>query len=413
MEKEALYYQTPYVKEFDAEVTSCLPSAAQYLVELSTHGFYPEGGGQEADHGTIGDAQVLDVQEVPVLDPETGEKQRDAVGNVVVRVLHTVDRALPVGVKLHCVIDWTRRMRNTRNHSGEHIVSGLVHQHYEYSNVGFHMSDVMTIDFDGPLSWEQLMDIEAEANAIVLEDRPVTALWPTPEELETMDYRSKKPLSGDVRIVDLGGADLCACCGTHVQTTGEIGPIKILSVLGHKGGVRVELFCGTDALQDADRKHAAVVDISRLLNVAPVDIVDALKSYMADSLQKDRRIVELNTRYYELKAEELQAQTGVLVDFEEDMNAVELRKCCDYFMKHTKASVVGVFCPKERKPQGETKAKDYSYVIGSTAVDVRAKAKAFHALVEGRGGGQREMIQGSLCGTAERIQEAMTSVFSE
>lgn len=418
MEKKALYYQTPYVKEFDAEVTSCVAAsegADQYLVELSNHGFYPEGGGQEADHGTIGEAQVLDVQEQPVLDPVTGEKQRDAAGNVLVRVLHTVDRALPVGAQLHCVIDWARRMRNTRNHSGEHIVSGLVHRHYGYNNVGFHMGEVMTIDFDGPLSWEQLMEIEAEANAVVLANRPVTALWPTAEERETIAYRSKKPLSGDVRLVDLGGADLCACCGTHVETTGEIGPIKILSVLGHKGGVRLELFCGTDALQDADRKHAAVVEVSRLLNVAPSEIVDALKNYMQDSLQKDRRIAELNTRYYELKAERLAAETGVLVDVEEGMNAVELRKCCDYFMKHTKASVVGVFCKKEAagpEEDGKTAAA-YSYVIGSLHCDVRAKAKDFNALLAGCGGGQKEMIQGSLTGTVESIQQAMTAVFSE
>lgn len=417
MDKNALYYQDHYVKAFDAEVTSCTAADGKYLVELSVHGFYPEGGGQDADHGSIGEAAVLDVQEVPVIDPASGEKQRDARGNVVVRVLHTVDRALTVGETYHCVIDWARRMRNSRNHSGEHIVSGLVHRHYGYHNVGFHMSEVMTIDFDGPLSWEQLMQIEQEANAVVLEDRRVSAIWPTPEELEAIDYRSKKPLSGDVRIVDLGGADLCACCGTHVLSTGEIGPIKILSVLGHKGGVRLELFCGYDALRDAARKHEQVVEISRLLNVAPADIVDALKTYMADSFRKDRRIAALNTRYYELKAQSLQEETGVLIDFEEGMNAVEVRKCCDYFMKHTKASVVGVFCRKdEGDADGAASAEDiasYSYVIGSTNVDVRAQAKTFNALVDGRGGGQKEMIQGSLQASEEKIQDAMNRIFGD
>ena len=215
--------------------------------------------------------------------------------------------------------------------------------------------------------------------------------------------------------MDLGGADLCACCGTHVLSTGEIGPIKILSVLGHKGGVRLELFCGDDALRDAARKHEQVVEISRLLNVAPSDIVDALKTYMADSFRKDRRIAALNTRYYELKAQSLQEETGVLIDFEEGMNAVEVRKCCDYFMKHTKASVVGVFCRKdEGDADGAASAEDiasYSYVIGSTNVDVRAQAKAFNALVDGRGGGQKEMIQGSLQASEETIRDAMNHTF--
>ncbi len=409
MDKHALYYQDDYVRTFDAVVLCCEQPAnasdGTALVELSVHGFYPEGGGQAADHGTIGDAAVVDVQEVPLLDPVSGEKQRDARGNVLVRVLHTVDRPLQVGTQYPCCIDWARRMRNSRNHSGEHIVSGLVYHHYGYHNVGFHMSDVMTIDFDGPLSWEQIMAIEEEANAVVLEDRPIRTSWPTEEALETLDYRSKKKLSGDVRLVDLGGVDLCACCGTHVRTTGEIGPIKLLSVLGHKGGVRIELFCGQDALRDAQRKHRDVTEISRMLNVSPSEIVGALRLYMEDSLQKDRRIAALNTRYYELKAQMLQNEEGLLADFEEGMNPVELRKCCDYFMKHTKAAVVGIFGRKE----GD--AESYSYVIGSRTEDVRSAAPRFHQLVQGRGGGQKEMIQGSLTASEAEIRQAMETVF--
>ena len=168
MEKESLYYQVPYVKEFDAKVLSCVKKEDKYLVELDAHGFYPEGGGQPADKGTIGDAVLSDVQEVTLKDPSTGEKLTDDRGNIKVKILHTVDRPLPEGETFHCVIDWENRMRNSRNHSGEHIVSGLVHKHFGYNNVGFHMSDVMTIDFDGILTFEQLMEIEKEANAVVL-----------------------------------------------------------------------------------------------------------------------------------------------------------------------------------------------------------------------------------------------------
>ncbi|SFG31755.1 alanyl-tRNA editing protein [Oribacterium sp. WCC10] len=412
MEKEALYYQTPYVKEFDAEVLSCEASGDKYLVELSVHGFYPEGGGQEADKGTIGDAVLTDVQEKAVKDPESGEKLCDEKGNAIVRILHTVDRALETGKTYHCVIDWERRMRNSRNHSGEHIVSGLVHRHYGYNNVGFHMSDVMTIDFDGALTWEQLMEIEKEANAVVLENRPVRELWPDEAELQDIDYRSKKALSGDVRLVDLGGADLCACCGTHVMTTGEIGAIKILSVLGHKGGVRVELFCGTDALSDYAGKHEQLLELSHMLSVAPSEVKDAVKQTMDQSFQKDRRIAEINQKYYALKAEMMKDFTGVLVDVEEGMNNVELRKCCDYFMKNTKASVIGVFGQKDSvKVKGDT-ASEWNYVIGSETVDVRNMAKTFNAEVNGRGGGQKEMIQGSASCTEEELRRAMNEVFS-
>lgn len=410
MDKNALYYQVPYVKEFDAAVTSCEPKDNRYIVELDTHGFYPEGGGQAADLGTIGEASVIDVQEQALKDGATEEKLVDERGNHLVRVLHFVDRPLEVGRTYHCRIDWERRMRNSRNHSGEHIVSGLVHEKYGYNNVGFHMSDVMTIDFDGMLTWEQLMEIETLANQVVLSNRPVKALWPTEEELNTIDYRSKKALSGDVRLVDLGGADLCACCGTHVMTTGEIGIIKILSVLGHKGGVRVELFCGFDALRDYQKKHDQLLNLSRLLSIAPLEIEEALKQLMEQSRQKDYRISEINQRYFELKAESLKNHTGVLVDVEDDMNNVELRKCCDHLMKNTCATVVGVFGLKDVKQSKDSGDAAWNYVIGSGTVDVRSRAKDFNALVNGRGGGQKEMIQGSCVCSYDTLEKAMKEV---
>ncbi len=411
MDKNALYYQASYVKEFDATVMTCSPKDDKYIVELDVHGFYPEGGGQAADLGTIGDVSVLDVQEEIVKDSESGEKLLDDKGNHVVRILHIVDGALSVGQKYHCVIDWDRRMRNSRNHSGEHIVSGLVHEKYGYNNVGFHMSDVMTIDFDGVLTWEQLMDIETLANKVVLSDRPVRSLWPTEKELEDIDFRSKKALSGDVRLVDLGGADLCACCGTHVMTTGEIGAIKILSVLGHKGGVRVELFCGFDALDDYKKKHNMLLSMSRIMSVAPLEVEEALKQMMEQSQLKDRRIAEINQRYYEMKAETLKGHTGVLVDVETGMNNVELRKCCDYFMKHSDYKVTGIFGLKDEVQDQSHGNAAWNYVIASGTVDLRSKSKDFNALVNGRGGGQKEMIQGScVCSFAE-IKEAMHNIF--
>lgn len=412
MEKNALYYQIPYVKEFDATVTSCNAAEGRYVVELDTHGFYPEGGGQAADSGTIGDATVLDVQEQAVKDAATGEKLMDERGNHIVRILHYVDQPLEIGHTYHCHIDWKRRMRNSRNHSGEHIVSGLVHEKYGYNNVGFHMSDVMTIDFDGMLTWEQLMEIETSANQVVLADRPVKSIWPSETELNDMDYRSKKALSGDVRLVDLGGADLCACCGTHVMTTGEIGVIKILSVLGHKGGVRVELFCGFDALKDYQKKHEQLLNMSRLLSVAPLELEEALKQLMEQSRQKDYRISEINRRYFELKAESMKDYTGVLIDVEDGMNNVELRKCCDHLMKHTKASVIGVFGLKDDNQSKDSVSADWNYVIGSGTLDVRSRAKDFNALVNGRGGGQKEMIQGSCVCSYEVLDKAMKAIMA-
>ena len=395
MNKNALYYQTPYVKEFDATVLGCVKSGESFAVTLDQAGFYPEGGGQPADHGWIGDATVLDVQEQ----------------NNGPELVYT-DRPLESGKIYHCRIDWTRRFRNTQNHSGEHIVSGIVHRRFGYHNVGFHMDTkvagmdgVMTIDFDGPMTWEQLMEIEQEANQVIYEDRPVRILWPSAEELSRMDYRSKKTLTGDVRLVEIEDADCCACCGTHVMRTGEIGLIKILSVMSHRGGVRLEMVAGQDAFHDYERKHALITELSRMLSVNAGDSADALKKYMEADYRKDQRIGELNRKLFQIKADGLREYPErVLCDFEEGMNPVELRKCCDYLMRHTPAEVVGVF--------GEHEDHSFLYVIGSETVDVRPGGKAFNQALQGRGGGQKEMIQGSVQAEQAKIERTLKEIFA-
>lgn len=391
MIKDALYYSETPVREFTAEVTACRKAenaGEGWECCLSVQGFYPEGGGQESDRGWIGEACVLDVQE----NADTGE------------VIHLTDRALTPGQTLQCRIDWARRMRNSRNHSGEHIISGLIYRDHGFHNVGFHMGDVMTIDFDGVLDWEQLKSIEAEANRIVMENRPVRILWPDPESLKTINYRSKKELSGDVRLVDLGGADLCACCGTHVYRTGEIGLIKLLTVMKRKNGIRATLVCGEDAVKTLADRYDTLQALCRTLSAAPEELEGALTRVLNESRQKDQRIAALNTRYYEQLAEKLKDTREMILCFEDGMNGVELRKCCDYFMKHTAAPLIGVF--------GKTD-EGYQYVIGSNTIDLREKNRTFTALTVGQGGGQKEMLQGRLKAGEDKIREAVRIFLEE
>ena len=231
MKMEPLYYQTPYVKEFDAIVTACRPAKHGFEVELSQTGFYPEGGGQPSDTGRIGEVHVTHVEE------------KHGV------VVHETDAPLEVGSTVHAAIDWEQRFSNMQQHTGEHIISGLIHAAYGYDNVGFHMGhDEVTVDLNGPLNWEQLKEIEKKANAVVWANLPVQVTYPGEEELKTIDYRSKKELTGQVRIVEIPGADICACCGTHVHTTGAVGQIKVVGVQKYKSGVRVSILCGRRAL---------------------------------------------------------------------------------------------------------------------------------------------------------------------
>ena len=228
-----LYYDSAYIKEFEAQVLSCQEGKKGWEITLSATAFYPEGGGQPADTGLLGNVRVTDVHE------------KDG------QVVHYTDGPLPVGEMVRGVIDWDRRFQHMQEHSGEHLVSGLIHQRFGYDNVGFHMgTDEVTIDFNGVLEWGDLMAIEEKANGMIWENLEISAVYPEKDELDAMEYRSKKELTGAVRIVSIPGGDVCACCGTHVERTGEIGLVKFLSMIHYKGGVRISLLCGKRAGED-------------------------------------------------------------------------------------------------------------------------------------------------------------------
>ena len=227
-----LYETDPYVQTFTATVLVCTPAGEQFAVQLDRTAFYPEGGGQPCDTGALGTALVTDVQEH---------------GGVIT---HTVSAALPVGQTVEGRIDWARRRDHMEQHTGEHILSGTLHRLFGAENVGFHIgSPAVRMDMSVPLTAGQLAEAETQANAVIRADAPVRCWYPAPEDLAKLTYRSKKEIDGAVRLVDAGGADLCACCGTHVSTTGQVGAIKILSAQSYKGGTRLAVVCGERAHQ--------------------------------------------------------------------------------------------------------------------------------------------------------------------
>ena len=245
---EKLYEQDPALFCFTARVLSCQKTEKGFETVLDRTAFFPEGGGQAADHGTLADAAVTDVQ---------------LCGDTVV---HLLDRAVPCG-EIEGRLDVPRRLRHMQNHTGEHIVSGLIHRHFGYQNVGFHLGQDVTADFDGRLTKDDLLRIERLANEEVCRNRPVTAWFPSPDELTGLSYRSKDGIEGAVRLVRIGDCDLCACCAPHVKTTGEIGIIKIVDFQKNKGGTRVFLKCGFDALADYNEKQDNIQQIANLFAV--------------------------------------------------------------------------------------------------------------------------------------------------
>ena len=387
-EMNELYYQFPYVKEFDAAVTGCASGKNGFEVTLSQTAFYPEGGGQLADSGVIGEAVVGDTR-----------RRGDAI-------VHYADRPLPVGSVQRCAVDWQKRFDHMQAHSGEHIVSGLVHRRWGYDNVGFHMAaDKVTVDFNGPIGEDQLDELEREANAVIYSNRPVRVFFPSPEELAALDYRSKKELSGAVRLVEFPGVDLCACCGIHVERTGEIGLIKFVAMARYKGGVRIEMLCGRLAMRDYARKNEQEREIGRIFSAKPYETVEAVRQYVAAAEAAEARAGDLARRYFELRAAQFPAGGGLLIDFEEGFKPVELRKFCDALVCGGKAETAAVLNPAGGGKEG------WNYVICARDPVLRDAVKTLNKELNGRGGGDPTLVQGTFFAGREAIERALKAAF--
>ena len=382
METEKLYYADPFLKTFTATVLDCQPGKNGFVVTLDRTAFYPEGGGQPADHGTLDAAAVTDVHE------------KNGV------VLHNVDRAVEIGKTVTGVIDWARRFDHMQQHSGEHICSGLICGRYHCDNVGFHMgTDIVTIDFNADIPWEELLEIEAQANQYICEDHPIDIQFHRGAELDAIDYRSKKPLEGDVRIVAFPGADCCACCGTHVLRSGQVGLVKFLSMQKFREGVRIELLCGKRALDYLSRTWEQAKAIGQRLSVKPVDAAAAVERLENELSAAKLRCAQLEESVFAAIAQE-QAGKGDVLLFQPPMKPDSVRKLADAASK-TCGGLAAVFA-------GE--GTHYAYALGrADGQDISAQVKAMNAALHGRGGGRNGFAQGSV----EAEQSAIEAFFKE
>ena len=387
MTTEKLYYIDSHLFDFEATVLDCRETETGWAVLLDKTAFFPEGGGQPADTGFIDSIPVTDVQE------QGGE------------ILHFCGQALPVGDHLPCRVEREQRLVRMQNHSGEHIVSGLAHRLYGCENVGFHMGeDCMTIDFDRELSWQQLMEVETLANRAVRDNLPVLCSFPEGEALRTLEYRSKLDLTENVRIVEIPGIDRCACCAPHVARTGEIGLIKILDAERHRGGVRLSLCCGMLALQDSRVKQENIAAISQALSAKRHETAGAVARLLAEQQKAKERIAALSMELARLKAESCPATGGNLCVFDNVLDEVALRELVNLLMEKC-GGIAAAF-------SGSDEA-GYRYIMGSRHVDLRRCAKEINRLIDGRGGGKPQMIQGSAAASAEQIRKAMETDFSQ
>lgn len=374
---EKLFYQDSHRSTFTAIVQEVRPSGNGYEIILDRTAFFPEGGGQSSDTGSLGGVSVSDVQEIDG------------------KIIHYTDGPLVEGTEVEGCIDWTERFSKMQQHTGEHIVSGLIHKIYGYHNVGFHLgTDSVTLDFNGVVPKEKLHEIEQLANEAVAKNLPVQVLYPTDEELSKISYRSKIEIEGQVRIVVIDGYDVCACCAPHVKQTGEIGLIKLVGMQNYKGGVRISMLCGFRALEDYYQKEKNNREIAVMLSAKEYETAVEVERLQEELAMKKAKIAELEQKFLEQKVETLDV-SGEIVCLFEETDPVMTRELVNLRLKKG-AKMAAVFSGNERE--------GYRYVLGSRSLDVRKNGKLLNEAFHGRGGGKPEMVQGTVQGKREEIE---------
>ena len=378
MNTRKLYYEDSHLRSFTAQVLSCEKTEKGFEVILNATAFYPEGGGQAGDTGTLNGVRVLDTR-------ERGET-----------VVHLCEAALEVGTEVNGSIDWEPRFHRMQQHSGEHIVSGIINRRYGYHNVGFHMgSDIITIDFDGLVPAEELASIEAEANGAVWSNLAVKCWYPSEEELPHVPYRTKRALPWPVRIVEVPGFDSCACCGTHVKATGEIGLIKLFDLMGFRGGTRMEMACGQRALALLNNAYEQNKLVSQAFS-AKIEETGAAAQRMNETLaQLKFRIGGLEKQIFAATAARYAGQGNVL-HFEDGLDNVAVRELSDAIAAHC-GGTAAVFSGSDEG--------GYAFCLVTRTGDLRQLGREMTKALNGRGGGKPNCQQGRVQASRAKISD--------
>ena len=370
-----LYENDSYIKEFSGTVLSCEEKDGAYFVVLNQTAFFPEGGGQDADKGKIGEADVLDVQ----------------IKNDV--IYHKVNKSFNENEEVTCKLDWETRFSRMQNHTGEHMVSGVIHSLFGYNNVGFHMNDTLvTLDVDGPLNDEDIKKIELKSNKAIYENKSIKAIYPTAEELDNYDYRSKLDITEGVRLIEIEDYDLCACCAPHVTKTGEIGIIKIIGYIPYKKGTRIEMLCGLLAFNDYSNLHSTNKSVMNMLSAKRFEIAESVERIQGELGSARVENKKLLSQLATLKMEKHINGNTVCV-FIDGVSYDELRNCSNSLIEEYEYCYLF----------SNTDADNYIYVVSSKENNVRELVQNLNKTFNGKGGGRDTYAQGKIIASKMEI----------
>lgn len=394
-ETKALYYEDPYVPAFSARILDITQKEGTlYLVTLDETAFFPEGGGQSGDVGKLAGGVVIDTHIKKGI------------------IIHTVDfKDATIPKKWETVsgeVNFPKRLTRMQHHTAEHIFSGFCKKYFGYENVGFHLGEnKVTMDYNGPLSQEDINKLEMLTNNAIMRNLPVRCYFPTEEELEKLDFRSKLELSemGKVRIVEVDGVDICACCAPHVKSTGEIGIMKVVEKESHKGGTRLTIICGSKAIRDYEEKHRIISSLSQKFSVPMDGVEDALKKQDADIENLKLHIRDLERTILNTEIKNARANNdylGWLVMFTDISDKILLRNTANSLMEN---NTLPIFFFNGNDERG------YNFTIAvnphNQKDDSETLLSRLRSELDIKGGGKNPMIQGICADSRDKIQKTL------
>ena len=367
---EKLYDKDAYGHEFTAAVLSCEEDKKGYKIVLDKTFFFPEEGGQTPDDGTI---NGIPVSYVSIKD--------DVIS-------HFLAQPLEVGSMVTGKVNFDHRFLKMQMHSAEHVFSGLVHSRFGYNNVGFHLSDnSATMDYDGKFTYEEALELERKVNEIIVAGKKITAVYPSKEELAALSYRSKKELSGPVRIVTVEDVDVCACCAPHVRSTSEIGLFKIISWENYKSGVRINYLAGFRAIEDYERRLSDLREISRTLSFKQGEELQGVRKLSNDFSDLKYKDVEIRNKFIDLKIESEKA--------EEEKGMCVLSPDFSAHIKYA-SDALKKYYPKVRAVLCGSDEDGYRFYVESETEDLTQLLKLLKEKYDVKGGGKASAIQGTI-----------------
>ncbi len=393
-ETEKLFEKDSYLKENKTTVTSCETKDGRTYVTFAKTIFFPEEGGQYADKGTVcfGDKTVRIINGI-----KDGELIR-----------YEVSGEIPEGCEVNCSLDWEERYSKMQNHSGEHVLSGLICKSFGYDNVGFHLSDDSTVSlaFNGVISYEELLRMEEEANRVIYRNLPITDSYPAKEELEKIQYRSKIEIDGQVRLITIGEGedivDICACCAPHVKRTGEIGIIKVVSMINYKGGVKIEILCGERAFKYISKEHELINNLTGILTTAPENILDIVNARLSENN-------ELRSELNRLKEEKILKEISTMEENEphviitnEELSPLNMKNIYNALTDRF-PGYVALFVRDDEK--------GYRFYAGSKTEDSTRVADIMRTKLGAKGGGKVDLVQGSVRTSREALLSLCKEIF--